>query len=182
MTSCSGRIIMESKRPPVVIPMWITGFDKLMPEGRKFPFKFFPRPRQHISVTFGEPIPADRLHAALDAPPPAASVPEVEGTPQDVNIDPDTHREAYRPMPWLAPLPSASSAPSLPGRAAFPAHTPFVLSQASTEPGAEKAKSTDPDPALAKHTRRVRAALTAIIQEEVEALGRRVSGVWLGKR
>ncbi|KAL0580929.1 Lyso-phosphatidylcholine acyltransferase [Marasmius crinis-equi] len=51
--------------------MWITGFDKVMPEGRPFPYKYLPRLGAHLSVTFGKPLPtkavssiADRLTAA----------------------------------------------------------------------------------------------------------------------
>ncbi|XP_006459960.1 hypothetical protein AGABI2DRAFT_142336 [Agaricus bisporus var. bisporus H97] len=60
-----GRIVMESKKPPVIIPTWITGFDKLMPEGRKFPYKFFPRPGAELSVTFGQPLSADSIRRDL---------------------------------------------------------------------------------------------------------------------
>ncbi|KAI0262091.1 acyltransferase-domain-containing protein [Gloeopeniophorella convolvens] len=35
-----GRILMETPRPPTIIPMWITGFDTLMPEGRAAPWKY----------------------------------------------------------------------------------------------------------------------------------------------
>ncbi|KAI0027949.1 acyltransferase-domain-containing protein [Vararia minispora EC-137] len=50
-----GRIVMETPRPPMIIPMWITGFDKLMPEGRGFPFNFIPHFGAKLSVTFGDP-------------------------------------------------------------------------------------------------------------------------------
>ncbi|THV05418.1 hypothetical protein K435DRAFT_712859 [Dendrothele bispora CBS 962.96] len=56
-----GRILSSTLHPPTIIPMWITGFDKLMPEGRAFPFKFFPRIGTRLSVTFGEPLPADEI-------------------------------------------------------------------------------------------------------------------------
>ncbi|TFY76142.1 hypothetical protein EWM64_g7870 [Hericium alpestre] len=45
--------------------MWLTGFDSLMPEGRKAPWKFLPRLGTHLSVTFGEPIPPHTIRAAL---------------------------------------------------------------------------------------------------------------------
>jgi len=60
-----GRILMETAKPPVVIPVWLTGFDTLMPEGRAFPYKYFPRPGAKLSVTFGDPIPADVIQKAL---------------------------------------------------------------------------------------------------------------------
>jgi len=59
-----GRIIMEANSHPAVIPIWLTGFDQLMPEGRRFPFNFLPRAGADLSITFGEPIPAEEL---LDA-------------------------------------------------------------------------------------------------------------------
>jgi monolysocardiolipin acyltransferase len=57
---------MESKIPPVVIPMWITGFDQLMPEGRPFPYKYFPRVPAKLSATFGRPVETDELRQALN--------------------------------------------------------------------------------------------------------------------
>ncbi|KAG6850055.1 hypothetical protein H0H93_001871 [Arthromyces matolae] len=60
-----GRIIMETLTPPVIIPMWLTGFDKLMPEGRAFPWKYLPRYGAELSVTFGSPIPAEEILEAL---------------------------------------------------------------------------------------------------------------------
>ncbi|KAJ3723354.1 acyltransferase-domain-containing protein, partial [Lentinula raphanica] len=58
-----GRILSSTDHPPIVIPMWITGFDKLMPEGRAFPFKYFPRIGARLSVTFGKPLPFDQLRS-----------------------------------------------------------------------------------------------------------------------
>ena len=45
--------------------MWITGFDTLMPEGRRFPLNFLPRFGAKLSVTFGEPIPPEDILSAL---------------------------------------------------------------------------------------------------------------------
>ena len=61
----SGRIVMEAKLPPVIIPMWITGFDQLMPEGRPFPYNYLPRFGAHLGVTFGSPIAENELLEAL---------------------------------------------------------------------------------------------------------------------
>jgi monolysocardiolipin acyltransferase len=61
----SGRILMEAKLLPVIIPMWITGFDQLMPEGRPFPYNYLPRIGAHLGVTFGNPIAENELLEAL---------------------------------------------------------------------------------------------------------------------
>lgn len=55
---------MEATSHPTVIPVWLTGFDQMMPVGRKSPFNFLPRAGADLSITFGEPIPAEEL---LDA-------------------------------------------------------------------------------------------------------------------
>ncbi|KAF9076524.1 acyltransferase-domain-containing protein [Rhodocollybia butyracea] len=60
-----GRILSSTSKPPTIIPMWITGFDKLMPEGRAFPFKYCPRIGARLSVTFGEPLPLN-IHSIRD--------------------------------------------------------------------------------------------------------------------
>ncbi|KAG7096684.1 hypothetical protein E1B28_004098 [Marasmius oreades] len=64
-----GRILTSTKKPPVVIPMWITGFDALMPEGRPFPYKFFPRLGTSLTVTFGKPLPPDAVASIVDCLP-----------------------------------------------------------------------------------------------------------------
>ncbi len=61
----SGRIVMEANIPPVIIPMWLTGFDKMMPEGRSFPYKYMPRLGTHISITFGDPLNTDDTREAF---------------------------------------------------------------------------------------------------------------------
>jgi len=58
---------MEANSHPTVIPVWLTGFDQLMPEGRKFPFNFLPRAGADLSITFGEPIPAGELIDATNS-------------------------------------------------------------------------------------------------------------------
>ncbi|PPR02492.1 hypothetical protein CVT24_002041 [Panaeolus cyanescens] len=64
----SGRILMSTTQMPVVIPMWISGFDRLMPEGRPFPYKYLPHMGVDLSVTFGEPIDPELLKRALLIP------------------------------------------------------------------------------------------------------------------
>ncbi|KAF8639973.1 hypothetical protein AX17_001220 [Amanita inopinata Kibby_2008] len=56
-----GRMLMEANVAPVIIPTWLTGFDRLMPEGRTFPYKYIPRLGAHLSVTFGDPLSAGEL-------------------------------------------------------------------------------------------------------------------------
>jgi len=60
-----GRILMETPRIPTIIPMWITGFDKLMPEGRRAPWRFFPRPGASLGIRFGAPLPEASVLATL---------------------------------------------------------------------------------------------------------------------
>ncbi|TDL20409.1 acyltransferase-domain-containing protein [Rickenella mellea] len=62
----TGRIIMETQHLPTIIPMWLTGFDGLMPEPRGFP-AFLPRifPRKAFSITFGAPVEPTRLENVL---------------------------------------------------------------------------------------------------------------------
>ena len=56
---------METKIIPTIIPMWLTGFDQLMPEPRGFP-KFLPRLRKDLSITFGSPVDPSKLSSVLD--------------------------------------------------------------------------------------------------------------------
>jgi len=62
-----GHILSCTTKPPTVIPMWITGFDKLMPEGRAFPYKYFPRIGAQLSVTFGEPLPSEIIQDQISS-------------------------------------------------------------------------------------------------------------------
>lgn len=57
---------MDANVPPLIIPMWLTGFDKLMPQGRPSPYKYFPKPGIKLGVAFGDPIPSERIFALLD--------------------------------------------------------------------------------------------------------------------
>ena len=128
LTRSSGRILMESKIPPVVIPMWITGFDKLMPEGRPSPQKYFPRVPAQLSVTFGQPVETYELRQALDV------------MERDIHIDPTTVKRSERLAGWLG-------------------------EEARHLAGAEIYNGS-----------LIRQRVTAIIQRDVEALGRLVSG------
>ena len=73
----SGRIIMEANIPPVIIPMWLTGFEKVMPEGRPFPYKYMPQFGTHISITFGNPLDTNDIQDTLGL------VHQIKSRPQD---------------------------------------------------------------------------------------------------
>lgn len=121
---------METKIPPVIIPMWITGFDQLMPEGRPFPHKYFPRVPAQLSVTFGQPVEADELRQALDVM---------------QHVDLTTAKQAERLTGWLGEETRQHSA-----------GVEFYNEMA--------------------YNSLIRQRVTAIIQRNVEALGRLVSG------
>lgn len=58
-----GRILMDAESLPTIIPIWLSHFDKIMPEPRSWP-RFIPRlfsprwssPPVRPTVTFGEPF------------------------------------------------------------------------------------------------------------------------------
>ncbi|UZJ54190.1 hypothetical protein CBS101457_003510 [Exobasidium rhododendri] len=54
-----GRMLTEASREPsarpVIVPMWITGLDSMMPEPRSYP-RWFPRPGANVTITFGDAI------------------------------------------------------------------------------------------------------------------------------
>ena len=50
-----ARLILEADPCPDVVPMWVDGLDKVMPEDRQWP-RFIPRLFKPISVTFGDRV------------------------------------------------------------------------------------------------------------------------------
>ncbi|GMK57045.1 hypothetical protein CspeluHIS016_0308850 [Cutaneotrichosporon spelunceum] len=50
-----GRIIMDAEVMPEIIPIWISGFDQIMNEERKFP-RWIPRAGANVSITVGKSI------------------------------------------------------------------------------------------------------------------------------
>ncbi|KAG5716067.1 putative lysophosphatidylcholine acyltransferase [Termitomyces sp. T112] len=120
-----GRILMETLNPPVIIPMWLTGFDKLMPEGRAFPWKFLPRYGAQLSVTFGSPIPPEEVLEAL-------------GTLSTKLAPHDTVQPTIRVKDQISQL-----------------QAPYMAQEDLSK---------------------TRSAVTAIIQQRVEALGRSICG------
>ncbi|KAI0357101.1 acyltransferase-domain-containing protein [Trametes cingulata] len=151
-----GRIMMEAQKPPVIIPMWLTGFDKLMPEGRPFPYNFIPKPGADLSVTFGEPVPAKDIQDALASLVRDKRLPEAPWSQNGGVTDPSRPREEAR-----------SAAVAEQGWLGGP------VSHAVEEKVRQRGIA---DPKTAQEIARVRSAVTAVIQREVEALGRRVLG------
>jgi len=134
---------METVKPPVVIPMWLTGFDKLMPEGRAVPYKYLPRPGAQLSVTFGDPIPSDVIQGAL--------------------------KRIGRPSSQTA---SATDLPAPKG---------WMGDQVTSHLQSSGLEHEDVGDKRSSEILKVRADVTAIIHDSVEALGRSVCGDTLSR-
>ncbi|KAJ8472409.1 hypothetical protein ONZ51_g8533 [Trametes cubensis] len=153
-----GRIMMEAQKPPVIIPMWLTGFDKLMPEGRSFPYKFLPKPGVALSVTFGEPVPPQSIQEALNTLVRERRLPDASHASSGGLQDPSRPSEEKRSgviseQGWLG--------------------EPVTEAAGTRQQGVEMEQQAQES---AEEIMRVRSAVTAVIQREVEALGRRVLG------
>lgn len=79
-----SRLVLEPRVTPYVVPIWIMGFDQVMPHPRARP-KWLPRTGAEITVTFGEPVPVDpytHAYAAWRANPHAQlTLPELNAPP-----------------------------------------------------------------------------------------------------
>ncbi|KAA1133091.1 hypothetical protein PGTUg99_013069 [Puccinia graminis f. sp. tritici] len=51
-----SRLVLESKHEPIILPIWLTGFDQVMPEGRPSPYNMIPRLNQSLSIKISPPI------------------------------------------------------------------------------------------------------------------------------
>lgn len=158
--------------------MWLTGFNDLMPEGRPFPFKYFPKPGAKLGITFGKPIDPmliqitlkRKLEARLGKNEPAKAANMLLAsriTPVDAGI------LARSPYPHLIAM-----------RAASPATTQRLI---STTTQAQDSKSQpqpthqcSPSEEERLETIAVRTKVTAIIHDAVETLGKEVLGDTLG--
>lgn len=128
-----------------------TGFDKLMPEHRPFPYNCLPKMGIQLSVTFGDPIPPDKIIVALNA----LRRLKLSSSPSGVVENPTRHSGPS----------SRSSALHIRG------WMEGAIIQAGGDPieereGAERCAQMD----------EIRSEVTAIIQRAVEDLGRKVSG------
>ncbi|KAL0949157.1 hypothetical protein HGRIS_009238 [Hohenbuehelia grisea] len=153
-----GRILMETQRPPTVIPMWLSGFDQLMPEGRAFPYKYLPRPGARLSVTFGTPLPQDSIRHALDI--------LHDGSTLGRQVAYDDRYITRDPKTSVLP-PEGEHAKGWVGG---------DVADSAGDSGSDRVYDELRNVGVA----RVRSEVTAIVQRAVEDLGRRVSGNLLG--
>ncbi|CCM00200.1 uncharacterized protein FIBRA_02228 [Fibroporia radiculosa] len=149
-----GRILMESNKPPVIIPMWLTGFDQLMPERRQAPWKFFPRPRAALTITFGEPISIDELRERLEGIVRERKEPAAPKTTRGGMIAPERPRDERT--------------------SALTAASRWLGGAVAPE---KNGQSGQCNPALytVDQVASIRSAVTALVQEKVEELGREVT-------
>lgn len=61
-----SRLILESEPAPDVVPMFLDGTSRIMPEDREFP-RFLPRVGVRLRVAFGDALDADRAFGDLRA-------------------------------------------------------------------------------------------------------------------
>lgn len=127
-----------------------------MPEGRPAPYKFFPKPGAALSVTFGEPVPAKDIQEALDTLVREKRLPEA---PHSSN--------------------GGLSAPPRPQeeeQSGIVAEHGWLGGPVSHAINGLAGAQHPEDPDMAREVARVRSAVTAVIQREVERLGSRVMG------
>jgi len=166
-----GRIIMNTHALPTIIPMWLSGFDKLMPEPRSFP-KFIPRlsPRNEISITFGRPIDFTASSGLL---PPSSSRSPPQLTELGERLE--KHRQRRRPNIMdttfkASPFTLQSPGPKLSDRLLPSRRRQLLDKRIGTE--SELAQSLDYAPSTEEEVVQVRRDVTAYLQECVNALGR----------
>ncbi|KZT00113.1 acyltransferase-domain-containing protein [Laetiporus sulphureus 93-53] len=148
-----GRILMETAKPPVIIPIWLTGFDKLMPEQRLIPWKFFPRPRVALSITFGAQVDTDKMRDTLARMIREERLPEVPRTSHgglsDTHRPEDERISVQMTGHWLRDVWMIKA-------------DEFGVQGPARLHTVQKVAS-------------IRSALTALVQQQVEELGRKVT-------
>ena len=151
---------------PVFHSSWLvsydmcTGFDKLMPEHRRFPYKYLPKVGIQLGVTFGDPIPPDEIAIALDA---ALRRQKRASSPAGIVGNP-TRRSEPPTRPGLCDAPCASG----------------WMADAIVQAGGDALVEREVAEQLVQMDE-IRSEVTAIIQRAVEDLGRKVSGNTLGR-
>ena len=138
-----------------------------MPEGRSFPWKYLPRRGVALSVTFGEPISAENLKRAL-----ASSIISSSISPSGVEVkltgtvpDKSSSANASVPKQELSVYSTAEEA----------AHRQRTNEGWLRDITASKAV-THTEHGMREETARLRSTITALLQREVEKLGKRVLG------
>lgn len=132
-----------------------TGFDKLMPEHRPFPYKYLPKLGIQLGVTFGDPIPTDKIIVALNA---LRRLKRSSSPPDVVVENPIRHSE-----------PPSRSGPS------SALHVRGWMEGAIIQAGGDPIEEREGAERCAQMAE-IRSELTDIIQRAVEDLGRKVSG------
>lgn len=139
----------------------MSGFDKLMPEHRPFPWKYIPRLGVNLSITFGNPLSPEEIKAALRA----LSHEEIDSQ----SGVPSRHSQGSTSK-------SLNEAVNNEDRLFGADHIERVregVTRESTNIGMEgEARKQKID--------HVRSMITAVVQRSVEALGRQVSEKMLG--
>lgn len=120
------------------------GFEKLMPEGRPFPYKYLPRRGVALSVTFGEPVSESDVKVALNA------------------------RALQEEFADRLPLTDQRSADELSSKSRTASG--WLGNPKDYQDGRQSEQEVH-------QTARIRSAVTAVLQRDVEALGRKVMGI-----
>ena len=158
-----------------------------MPEHRSWPYKFFPRRGVPLGVAFGEPIPISRIVERLsrvfarDTPGRTRDVPtELHSPTLNGNAKPFHELTLATEHDFTIGNPAEERASLDRAREGWmgPKLDHLLRSQPELAPPQKFATASDSlavaDTYLAHETARIRSAITAVIREEVEALGRRV--------
>lgn len=136
-----------------------------MPEGRSFPWKYLPRRNVPLTVTFGKPVPRERL---LDS---FASTSSSLVDRQNIQITPSPSRSGpadTRTEVDLGELSRYDASQESRSRGIAEGNWLGDVVRAKEK---DRRKEND-----AQKTARIRSELTAVLQQEVESLGRRVLG------
>ncbi|KAH9927625.1 acyltransferase-domain-containing protein [Fomitopsis serialis] len=141
-----GRVLMETIKPPIIIPMWLTG--------RSAPWKFFPRPGAALSITVGKPVDNTAVREMVGLAVSTGDMPELSQGTSGGRTDPVRPRQG-----------KASARVSESG---------WWGDAASPRPKAEAQSA--PEWQTAEEIARICSAVTALLQREVEKLGREVVG------
>ncbi|KAI0791421.1 acyltransferase-domain-containing protein [Abortiporus biennis] len=161
-----GRILMEVQKPPIIIPMWITGFDQLMPEGRSSPYKFFPKRGVELTVTFGKPIDTSEIKTLLKT---------ITADSRSQITTSLLQRDSYESLSTQPVFSTEDEGRSEEAaEAGWLGNAMTLASQKLKVAQREKDVHGQAHEEMAIENERIRSAVTALLQKEVEALGKQV--------